>query len=423
MGDIRTRSPEPVSPGFGQRVYDLTVAKRRSNGRVWTATDLAKAMGVTPAAVRAYFGGTVPRGKNLSKLANALGVDVGQLLSPDDSPAKGPDQNEAERRLVRGSSDHERPREVLRDGAPTRRAESDEVPSEADTPDSVMAAYQRWVAKYYVTGMSVPAAVATQWMVRMWQAESGGSSESAAHTAKPFSPGNSEAAALVGPEGEILAVSDTLCEMLGVKEDEVIGIMGCEFAASEEDAELLRQSMLCPLKTPTDLTMKNSSGQKLAVTAYPTDEKGDALQVTFLRRGVLGDTTTEELPGILVATMDGRIVLVNDRLASVYGMTREQIQGRNVRDLVVPEMQDEAKKRILTAATGPTRWPVCTAGGQRTMVNAVTTIEILNGQPMRVTRGWEAVADSDGVNGIPATKSDLRQGGSTLDGGTMPVPR
>jgi PAS domain S-box-containing protein len=196
--------------------------------------------------------------------------------------------------------------------------------------------------------------------------------------------------------------------MLGVREEDVVGMLGCDFAATEEDAELLRQSMLCPQKTPTDLEMRDSSGQAIAVTAYPSDEKRDALQVTFLPRETRREWPTEDLPGILVATMDGRIALVNDRLAGLYGMPREQFQGRMVWELVVPEVQIEAKKRILSGATGPIRWPVVTADGRRTIVDAVTTIEILNGQPMRVTRGWEVAAGGT-VDDGRATRPDVPQ--------------
>jgi PAS domain S-box-containing protein len=278
-----------------------------------------------------------------------------------------------------------------------------------------MAAYQKWVAKYFVTGTPVPAALATQWMARMWQTISEASPDRAKISTVPFAPGRDEAAALVGPEGEILAASDGLCTMLGVREADVVGLLGCDFAANEENAELLRQSMLSPLKTPAELLMRTSSGQTVAVTAYPSDEKGHALQVTFIPRGVECDTTTEELPGIMVATMEGRIALVNDRLAATYGMSREQMQGRNVWELVVPEMQAEAKRRILTGATGPTRWPVCRADGSRVMVDAITTIETLNGQPMRVTRGWEI--DAVGTENPPDA---LREVDSSSHGSKRP---
>ncbi len=388
----RTGARTRVTPGFGQRVYDLTIAKRRPDGKAWSTTDLAAAMGVTPSAARSYFAGTVPRGKNLRKLADALGANVDQLLSDNQPSTSRGDQHQTPGgRMVPTQSGQ------FQGGAGEFSTE--------ETPDAVMSAFQKWVADYFATEARVPAALATQWMARMWQAKSISTSKSRGKTPDRFSPGQEEAAVLVGPEGEMLAVSEQLCTMLGVREEDVVGMLGCEFAASEEDADLLRQSMLSPLKTPTDLMMKHSSGQGIAVTAYPSNETGGALQVTFLPRGRRRGWPTKELPGILVATMDGRIALVNDRLAGLYGMTREQIQGRYEWELVVPEMRTEAKNRILTCATGPTRWPVCKPDGTRMVVDALTTIEVLNDQPMRVTRGWEAEA------GGTSERKELRQSG------------
>jgi PAS domain S-box-containing protein len=377
-----------VSPGFGQRVYDLTIAKRRPDGAAWGTADLSDALGVTPAAARSYFGGTVPRGKTLARLAAALGVTMDELLNGD---GDGSDSMKLMDPDIARATPLTRFDPVPNADTPenaTARASG----LTAQTPKEVMDSYQRWVAQYFVSGKPISAVIATQWMARLWEAASDQTEETRRLS---FAPGHDEAAVLVGPEGQVLAVSESLCHMLELREQDAVGRSGCEYAATEEDADLLRGAMLSEQKTPVDLLMRASSGNTVPVTAYPSKDDGDTLQVTFVRREEQSNRPTAESPGIMVTTLDGRIALVNDRFASLFGMSREQFQGRYSWEMVTPAMRKYVRERVLSGVTGRSEWTVVEADGKPIRMSAETTIETLNGVPMRVTRGWPVAAEQD----------------------------
>jgi len=80
------RRPLRIQAGFGRFIYEAIILHRRADGLAWSVADLAAAMKHTPAAVRAWVGGTVPRPETWPKLAEVLGVTTADLLEAAESP-------------------------------------------------------------------------------------------------------------------------------------------------------------------------------------------------------------------------------------------------------------------------------------------------------------------------------------------------
>lgn len=83
---------------FGQRLARARLHAGAARGRMFTQTELAKAVGVTPPTISQYEAGASEPGlAMIEKLARALGVEPGPLAFPggqDVTPAKEPPRRE-----------------------------------------------------------------------------------------------------------------------------------------------------------------------------------------------------------------------------------------------------------------------------------------------------------------------------------------
>ena len=76
----RRLQDQAIKAGRGQFVYEAMTAMRRDDGRAWTVSDLAAAMGIKRlATVQKWFHGGEMKVPNMQRLANATGLSFAQV--------------------------------------------------------------------------------------------------------------------------------------------------------------------------------------------------------------------------------------------------------------------------------------------------------------------------------------------------------
>lgn len=79
QGGGKGRRRLDIRPGFGRFVFEAMSCHRRDDGTAWGTADLGQAVGVRAATVRDWIAGGNIDADNLTKLAAALDLPVGQL--------------------------------------------------------------------------------------------------------------------------------------------------------------------------------------------------------------------------------------------------------------------------------------------------------------------------------------------------------
>lgn len=175
--------------------------------------------------------------------------------------------------------------------------------------------------------------------------------------------------------GNLLEASDSFCEMLGYRREEIIGQNVAQWDAQlqgEDLLEKLRQQLLRPVRSQFESVHRRKDGSLLDVeiSGYPLEIDGMALLFNSSRditerkqsEAALREsearfrTIIEQSPVAISCSRDGITVDVNSVYLKMFGYDHaDQVRGQPVLNRIAPqcrgEMEDRIRKRQMGIAT------------------------------------------------------------------------
>ncbi|WZO97736.1 PAS domain S-box protein [Isosphaeraceae bacterium EP7] len=190
----------------------------------------------------------------------------------------------------------------------------------------------------------------------------------------------------IGPDGQILAVNQTECEMLGCSRESMIGRPIFDFVV-EEDRELSRQAVArkfrgeLPLK-PIERTYQTADGRRLSVSIeerFHLDEQGRPISIRSTVQDITDRKRTEQalvasearatallqeveaknrelafsegryrqltegsIDAVIVADRRGKITLFNPAAEHIFGFDAAEVVGQDM-SMLIPEGVQEGR--------------------------------------------------------------------------------
>lgn len=161
-------------------------------------------------------------------------------------------------------------------------------------------------------------------------------------------------------QGVIVDVNPQLLQLLGYEPDEIIGKLAWEFVATE-DYEFIGRTSQPGIVLPYEhgMTRKDGSLLFVEILAKPTLYQGRPARVIALRditgrkqielklrqnQALLQAIMDNSSANIYVKDMEGRYVLVNQRIVELYDLDPGQVQGKTDYDFMPPAVADRLYK-------------------------------------------------------------------------------
>ena len=150
-------------------------------------------------------------------------------------------------------------------------------------------------------------------------------------------------------DGNILEISDAFCAMLGYRRDEMIGMNIAQWDAQfpgDECLRFVRQQFMKPVRSQFESRHRRKDGRiiDVEVSGFPLQLDGKPVLFNSSRDITCRKLVEEKLhlaasvftharEGIMITTLDGTIIEVNDAFSRITGYGRAEILGQNPRIL------------------------------------------------------------------------------------------
>jgi PAS domain S-box-containing protein len=210
----------------------------------------------------------------------------------------------------------------------------------------------------------------------------------------------SSEAIIVHDEGVLVDCNDRLCEMFGYTREEMFDPASMERGVAPEDLAEARERIRQRVEGEFVLTCVRKDGSRLRVEFRTRQTRlGERpIRVVALRDVTQRERTAEllresetRLRRILEATFDGvvisrdgAIVDVSEGAERFFGLSRKELLGRPVLDVVAPAEREEVGRRLQEQTLGVHESLVIAARREVVPVMVVTVQSTLEGEPVRV---------------------------------------